>query len=107
LIQAWASMKRFVPKDGGGRNPTIDFKGEARSNETHPSTTDPEARRHKKSPGDKAALGFMGHAGYRQSLKIRKRIEDIWGQDLGGITQDAVGGPGQGGCRGADDRCRL
>ena len=89
LIQAWASMKRFVPKDGGGRNPTIDFKGEARSNETHPSTTDPEARLYKKSPGDKAALGFMGHAGYRQSLKIRKRIEEIfgWAKTVGGLRK--------------------
>lgn len=69
LIQAWASMKSFVPKDGGGqppegggRNPTVDFKGEVRSNETHASTTDPEARLYKKSPGDKATLCFMGHA---------------------------------------------
>jgi hypothetical protein len=80
-------MKRFVPKDGGGRNPTVDFKGEARSNETHASTTDPEARLYKKSPGDKAALGFMGHAGYRQSLKIRKRIENIWTKTVVGLRK--------------------
>ena len=58
LIEAWASMKSFRPKGAtgkppqeGGRNPTVDFKGEKRSNETHQSTTDPEARLYKKSPG--------------------------------------------------------
>ena len=51
LVEAWASMKSFVPKDGsgkppegGGKNPTVDFKGEKRSNETHASTTDDQAR---------------------------------------------------------------
>jgi hypothetical protein len=49
LIQAWASMKSFRPKDGdgvppgGGRNPSRDFRGERRSNATHGSTTDPDA----------------------------------------------------------------
>jgi transposase len=69
LIQAWASMKSFVKKDGsspppedGGRNPTVNFKGEKRRNETHASTTDPDARLYKKSEGDKAQLCFIGHA---------------------------------------------
>jgi transposase len=69
LIEAWASMKSFVKKDGttpppedGGRNPTVIFKGEKRSNETHASTTDPDARLYKKSEGDKSRLCFMGHA---------------------------------------------
>jgi transposase len=69
LIEAWASMKSFVPKDGsgkpppeGGRNPTVDFKGEKRSNDTHASTTDPEARLYKKAEGEKARLGYLGHA---------------------------------------------
>jgi len=69
LIEAWASMKRFQPKDGsgkppedGGRNPTVDFKGEKRSNDTHESTTDPDARIYKKSKGDKSVLCYMGHA---------------------------------------------
>ena len=68
LIEAWASMKSFRPKGAtgkppqeGGRNPTVDFKGEKRSNETHQSTTDPEARLYKKSPGDKPKLCYMGH----------------------------------------------
>lgn len=69
LIEAWASMKSFQPKDGsgkppedGGRNPTVDFKGEKRSNETHASTTDPEAQLFKKAAGDKAHLCYLGHA---------------------------------------------
>lgn len=69
LIEAWASMKSFVRKDGGtptpedaSRNPTVNFKGEKRSNETHASTTDPEARLYKKAQGDKAKLGYLGHA---------------------------------------------
>lgn len=61
LIDAWASHKSFVPKDGsgqppegGGKNPSVDFKGEKRSNDTHASTTDPEARLFKKSEGDRS-----------------------------------------------------
>lgn len=69
LIEAWASMKSFVKKDGstpppedGGRNPTVIFKGEPRSNETHESATDPDARLYKKSEGDKSRLCYLGHA---------------------------------------------
>jgi transposase len=70
LIQAWASMKSFKPKDGadeppsegGGRNNEADFHGEKRSNATHASTTDPEARLYRKGPGKEAKLCFIGHA---------------------------------------------
>jgi len=69
LTQAWASHKSFVKKDGstpppedGGRNPTVNFKGEKRSNETHASRTDPDARLYKKSEGDKSQLTFLCHA---------------------------------------------
>jgi transposase len=67
LIEAWASMKSFRPKDGSGeppapgRNGERDFHGEKRSNETHASTTDPDARLYKKSPGASAMLCHMGH----------------------------------------------
>jgi transposase len=67
LIEAWASMKSFRPKDGGGappgegRNGQRDFHGEKRSNETHASTTDPDARLYKKAPGQAAKLCHMGH----------------------------------------------
>jgi transposase len=66
LIEAWASLKSFRPKDGpppegGGRNPAVDFHGEKRLNRTHASTTDPEARLFKKAKGKEAKLCFMGH----------------------------------------------
>jgi Transposase DDE domain len=67
LIEAWASMKSFRPKDGSGgppgpgRNGARDFHGEAGSNETHASTTDPDARLYKKAQGQAAKLCHMGH----------------------------------------------
>lgn len=75
LIEAWASMKSFKPKvkggnppddgappPGAGRNAEVDFRGERRTNETHASTTDPDARLFRKSRGTGAVLCFMGHA---------------------------------------------
>ena len=68
LIDAWASMKSFRPKDGSGeppgpgRNGERDFRGEARSNDTHASTTDPDARLYRKAAGKESRLCFMGHA---------------------------------------------
>lgn len=68
LIEAWASLKSFHPKDGSdeppapGRNGERDFHGERRSNDTHASTTDPDARPLRKSAGQEAKLCFMGHA---------------------------------------------
>ena len=69
LIEAWASMKSFKPKDGpddgppndGGRNGEADFHGERRSNDTHFSTTDPDARLYRKGRGKEAKLCFIGH----------------------------------------------
>ena len=49
------------PAEGGGRNAEADFHGEKRSNETHCSTTDPDARLYKKGPGKEAKLCFIGH----------------------------------------------
>ncbi len=68
LLKAWASMKSFRPKDGsgnppaGGRNGERDFHGEKRSNETHASTTDPDARFYRKGRGRESVLCYMGHA---------------------------------------------
>lgn len=69
LIEAWASMKSFRPKDGseppkgdGGRNVDANFRGEKRSNETHASTSDPEARLYRKADGQPSQLCYMGHA---------------------------------------------
>jgi transposase len=67
LIEAWASLKSLRPKEGppppatGGRNPEVDFRGERRTNATHASTTDPEARLATKSPGQTTKLCYMGH----------------------------------------------
>ncbi len=66
LIEAWASQKSFkkkseiegVPPDDPG-NPTVDFRGEKRSNQTHQSTTDPDARLYKKAQGQEAQLGYF------------------------------------------------
>jgi len=68
LIEAWASHKSFVRKEGDGpdrppgRNPEVDFKGETRSNKTHESTTDPESRLYKKGEFTEAKLRYMTHA---------------------------------------------
>ena len=68
MIEAWASMKSFRPKDGSGeppgpgRNGERDFRCEKRSNETHASTTDPDARLYRKSAGQESRLCYLGHA---------------------------------------------
>lgn len=69
LIDAWASMKSFRPRDGSdddgtppaGRNAERDFRGQRRSNETHASTTDPDAKLYRKGNGQSSRLCFMGH----------------------------------------------
>jgi transposase len=67
MIQAWASVKSFRPKDGsgeppaGGKNGARNFRGERRTNETHSSTTDPDALLYRKGPGMEARLCFLGH----------------------------------------------
>ena len=68
LLEAWASVKSFRPKDGSGdppgpgRNRERDFHDERRKNATHVSTTDPDARLFRKGPGKEARLVFIGHA---------------------------------------------
>ena len=67
LIEAWASIKSFRPKDGGGdapgpgRNSERDFHGERRSNATHASSTDPDAKLYRKGNGQSSRMAFMGH----------------------------------------------
>ncbi len=70
LLEAWASLKSFRPKDDPpseeppiqqGRNEEVDFHGEKRSNATHASTTDPEAKLAKKGKGKEAKLSYTGH----------------------------------------------
>ncbi len=68
LIRAWASHKSFVPKDGppppssgSHHNPEVDFKGTKRSNDTHASTTDPDARLFAKSNKQESLPAYLGH----------------------------------------------
>src|SRR5215813_6227869 len=67
LIDAWASLKSFQRKDApprppeDPRNPTVNFHGERRSNATHASTTDPQARLYRRSDGREAKLCYQGH----------------------------------------------
>jgi len=67
LLEAWASHKSFKPRGATGKppddpkNPTVSFHGERRRNDTHQSTTDPDARLFKKAVGREAKLGYLGH----------------------------------------------
>ena len=73
LIEAWASLKRFVRKDGADAakvqsakdqdpgNPSVNFRGEKRCNDTHQSATDPESVLYRKAQGKAARLCFGGH----------------------------------------------
>jgi transposase len=93
LIEAWASMKSFVPKDGskppsgkgrsgdGGRNAERNFHGEKRKNDTHSSTTDPDARLFRKGAGKEAKLCHMGHlmTENRNGLIIDARLTEANG----------------------------
>lgn len=91
LIEAWASFKSFRPKgekpedrgppDDPG-NPTVDFRGEKRGNETHQSTTDAEARLYKKGKGKEAKLCYLGHAlmENRSGLVVGGRLTQAGGR---------------------------
>jgi transposase len=88
LIEAWASIKSFRRKDGGdddrqgpNRNAERNFHKEKRSNQTHQSTTDPEARLYKKGDGQPAKLCYMGHA----------LMENRHGLAVGGGVSQATG----------------
>ena len=90
LIEAWAGHKSFKPKRGGKSteppndpgNPTVDFTGEKRSNETHESTTDPEARLYRKSNGTESKLSYAGHVlmDNRHGLAVDARLTAATGR---------------------------
>jgi transposase len=88
LIDAWASMKSFQPKDGSGppsgpgRNGERDFHGEKRSNQTHASTSDPDARLYRKATGRESRLCYMGHAlmENRNGLAVTARLTHATGK---------------------------
>jgi transposase len=67
-LEAWASLKRFRPRDEGRPpsdddpgNPSVNFRGERRRNDTHASTTDPDAKLYRKGDGKEAKLVYLGH----------------------------------------------
>ena len=84
LIEAWASLKSFSPKNDLGdppsgessRNPDVIFRGQKRKNDTHASKTDPDARLYRKGPGKEAKLCYMGHVlmENRNGLAVDSRI---------------------------------
>jgi transposase len=61
LIEAWASQKSFQRKDGGTDGDGSHFRGQQRKNDTHASTTDPDARLYRKSDGAESRLAYLGH----------------------------------------------
>jgi transposase len=92
LVEAWAGQKSFQKKgkrkkredlDDPG-NPTVDFRGEKRSNQTHESTTDPEARLYKKTKGSESKLCYQGHVlmENRHGLAVNTRLTQAtgWGE---------------------------
>src|SRR5437667_10494421 len=97
LIEAWASMKSCRPKDGSGeppapgRNGERDFHGEKRSNQTHASITDPNARLYRKGPGQPAKLAYLGHVlmENRHALVVDTRLS------LATDTAERAAGPGR------------
>lgn len=83
MLEAWASMKSFRPKDEaeGDNNGWGDFRGKRRSNETHQSKTDPEARLLRKGRGREAKLCYLGHAlmENRHGLLVDLRVSEANG----------------------------
>jgi len=88
LLEAWAGAKSFRRKDGkseppeeGGSNPTVNFHGEKRSNQTHESTTDGDARLAKKGQGKEAKLSYAGHVlmENRNGLIVKTRLTKATG----------------------------
>jgi hypothetical protein len=61
LLEAWASQKSFQRKDGDTDGDGRDFRGQDRKNDTHASTTDPDARMYRKSNNAEARLAYLGH----------------------------------------------
>ena len=111
LVKAWASHKSFVPKDsppppssGPRANPEVDFKGERRTNDTHQSKTDPDAKLYKKSEKVAAIPCYMGHVltENRHGLIVDERLTEASGtaereaalemlEDLPGERRKTVG----------------
>ena len=95
LIESWASLKSFKPKQykggggGGDGNGWADFKGEKRRNDTHESTTDPEAKLVRKGDGREAKLAFAGHAAMenRHGLCVLFEVKSAVGSEAAVAVQ--------------------
>ena len=104
LLKAWCSMKSFRAKDGSdeppasGRNGERDFKNTTRSNETHASTTDPDARLFRKAKGQESKLAYLGHAlmENRNGLVVGAQVTQATGtaerEAATALTQDLPAG---------------
>ena len=112
LLEAWASAKSFQPKDRKGSgppddpgNPTVDFRGQKRSNETHESKSDPDALLARKSKGQESKLSYSGNllVENRNGLIVSSVVWEATGtaerdaamallQDLPGSERVTVGG---------------
>jgi transposase len=88
LIEAWAGQKSFKKRGSSSGsstddpgNPTVDFRGETRTNDTHQSTTDPEARLYKKTAGQESKLCYLGHVMMenRNGLVVNARVTKATG----------------------------
>jgi len=81
LIEAWASHKSFKPKDGEGNDDGSDFHGQRRKNDTHASTSDPNAKLYRKAAGREARLSYMGHVimENRNGLAVDGRVSQANG----------------------------
>jgi transposase len=100
LIEAWAGQKSFKKKGSSSGdstddpgNPTVDFKDEKRSNKTHQSTTDPEARLYKKAKGKESKLCYLGHVMMenRNGLAVNARVTKASGTAERDAAEEMLG----------------
>jgi transposase len=114
LVEAWASLKSFRARDGSdeppasGRNGERNFRGEARSNDTHESTTDPDAKLLRKGNGQPAKLCFMGHAlmENRNGLVVEAHLGEASGTAEREAALDMITRHAPGSCRRASSARR-
>jgi hypothetical protein len=118
LLEAWASLKSFQPKEAKASapppddpgNPSVDFHGQKRSNETHESKTDPDAKLARKGPGKEAKLSYSGNLQVenRHGLIVNAEVLEANGRaerDAALVMLEQVAGDGRitvGGDKGFD-----
>lgn len=99
LLEAWASMKSVQPREGGdppargGKNPSVDYRGQRRRNETHVSRTDAEARLARKGSGKEARLCYVGHVltENRNGLVVEVAVTEATGRAEGEAGLEMLG----------------